>query len=119
MDQFFAYVGGLIGSVVGVIFIVHVYNELCYYMSLGHKVMVDNEGREIDQHFNFLNFLQYMVYSVVSICGCCKDWTAMQTVDSTTKEVKRQLDVGLLIKRIIFLEKCVTQLMGHSPQEVE
>lgn len=38
IDSLLAYVGGLIGTILGVIFILHSYNELCYQISLGSRL---------------------------------------------------------------------------------
>ena len=38
IDDFLAYVGGLISSAIAVIFILSFYSEFCYYISVGQKL---------------------------------------------------------------------------------
>jgi len=38
IDDFLAYVGGLISTVIGSLFIMGSYSELCYLISLEHKI---------------------------------------------------------------------------------
>ena len=42
IDAYFSYVGGLVGTIIGLIFIMGPYTEKTYEISLAKKVMVDN-----------------------------------------------------------------------------
>ena len=42
IDAFFSYVGGLVGTFIGLIFFMGPYTEKCYEISLAKKLMVDN-----------------------------------------------------------------------------
>ena len=46
-DAYFSYVGGLVGTIIGMIFIMGPYTEKTYEISLAKKVLLDNESKEI------------------------------------------------------------------------
>ena len=43
IDAYFSYVGGLVGTILGLIFIMEFYTEKAYEISLAKKVMTDND----------------------------------------------------------------------------
>lgn len=43
IDTYFSYVGGLIGTIIGLIFIMSKYNETAYEISLAHNTFKYNE----------------------------------------------------------------------------
>ena len=47
-DEFLAYFGGLLSSIIGVIIIMHAYNKLCYLVNLGTQLLTDNQGNKIN-----------------------------------------------------------------------
>ena len=42
VDNYFSYVGGLVGTIIGLIFIMEFYTEKAYEVSIARKVMLDN-----------------------------------------------------------------------------
>ena len=42
IDTYFSYVGGLVGTIIGLIFIMGPYTEKTYEISLAKKVLLDN-----------------------------------------------------------------------------
>jgi hypothetical protein len=79
VDQFFAYVGGLIGTVLGFIFIMTAYNELCYYISVASKLFLLEKGKNISSDsFNLFKYFGYMLFKTFNIFGCCDGWETMK-----------------------------------------
>jgi hypothetical protein len=79
IDSYFSYVGGLVGTIIGLIFIMNIYTEKAYEISISHKLFKDGEGKEINSNsFNFLYFIAMIVKDFFS-CFCCKSsWPKTQ-----------------------------------------
>ena len=44
IDAYFSYVGGLIGTIIGLMLIMEKYNEKAYEISLGKRIFRDDDG---------------------------------------------------------------------------
>ena len=54
-DEYFAYVGGLIGTIIGLMFIMESFSENSFSVSIGNELFTDDEGRKIpSSSFHFL-----------------------------------------------------------------
>jgi hypothetical protein len=47
VDSYFSYVGGLIGTIIGLIFMFNFYTQTAYEISISHKLFRDEEGESI------------------------------------------------------------------------
>ena len=75
VDEYFSYVGGLIGTIIGFIFIMEFYTEMAYEVSIAKKIMVDNNHEEISS--KSFNILYYFSVKLKYLLGKCKyepDW---------------------------------------------
>ena len=45
VDAYFSYVGGLVGTIIGLIFIMELYTEKAYELSLARKLFLDNDSQ--------------------------------------------------------------------------
>ena len=45
IDAYFSYVGGLVGTILGLIFIMEFYTEKAYEISLARKLIIDNDRK--------------------------------------------------------------------------
>ena len=45
IDNYFSYVGGLVGTMIALFFLMGFYTEKAFEVSVGKKLMVDDEGR--------------------------------------------------------------------------
>lgn len=78
LDTLLAYVGGLIGTILGLIFILHSYNELCYQLSLGGRLYRYDDEEEIGaDQFNFIYYLGYLLHRIFNRLICCRNWGKM------------------------------------------
>ena len=74
-DAYFSYVGGLVGTIIGLIFIMKPYTEKSYEVSFAKKVMVDNEKKDIpSESFNIIYFFLMYIRKFFTFCGCDPGW---------------------------------------------
>ena len=80
LDMYMSYVGGLIGTIIGLMFILTKYNEKAYEISLSRKLMHDNENKSIDSgSFNIGYFILMPIKSLLSACSIGFNWKSTQT----------------------------------------
>lgn len=104
VDSYFSYVGGLIGTILGLIFILEIYTKTAYEVSISHKLFKDSEGKAIDSgSFNIFTFLLMGIKTVLSLCKCNISWPKTQTFIDCCEEMNFQLDITYILKRLMFL----------------
>ena len=75
VDEYFSYVGGLIGTIIGLIFIMEFNTEMAYEVSIAKKLMVDNNHEEISsKSFNIFYYFSIQLKSLLSKCKYEPDW---------------------------------------------
>ena len=105
-----SYAGGLIGVIIGVFFVMSPYTELCFELSLGKQLYTGKDRQPLRHSMNFLKYVGYELYSLVACCCasyCCKV-EHFDELGACSEQVKRELDVAYLLKRITALETLVT-----------
>lgn len=134
----FSFIGGMIGAISAVFFIVKVYTNVAFEFSIsfelfkrdrknnhhnkeagdepgkeGEKAKEVPGGEEVVKHLemNFMNFIKYYFYLFTKMIGKPCDWPVMEYAEECKREISKQLDVKVLLKRIIFIEYCLTYLM--------
>ena len=81
VDTYLSYVGGLVGTIIGLIFIMGPYTEKSYEISFAKKVMSDNAKEEIpSQSFNILYFFLMYVKQLLAFCNCDPDWPRVRSI---------------------------------------
>jgi hypothetical protein len=79
LDTYFSYVGGLIGTIFTLVFIVGKYTEVAYEVSLSKKVFLSNDKKELSTGtFNFLTYFKLMLKKMLNTLGCNPDWPKIQ-----------------------------------------
>ena len=74
-----SYVGGLVGTIIGLIFIMGPYTEKAYEVSLAKKVMVDNEKEEIpSSSYHVGYFVMSYVKDFLDMIGIKPEWPKVQ-----------------------------------------
>jgi hypothetical protein len=72
IDDFLAYVGGLISSAIAIMFVLTFYNEISYYLSVGNKLFLYDRDRKIrSEQFNLLKFIAFGLCKLGRVFGCC------------------------------------------------
>lgn len=59
---------------------------------------------------DFWTFIKFELYKFGKYVGKTFAWTDMNYIDECEREILRQLDIKSLIKRLIFIEHCLTYL---------
>lgn len=115
LDSFFSYVGGLVGTILGFMFIVSHYTQFSYELELSERLFTYTEDHPND--FSSSNIFHYVAYIFYPIFGClqsCKEWKRMKQHYDCTKEIQKQLNVDFILLRINFIEKAVESLLGEE-----
>lgn len=62
--------GGLVGAILGLLLIVGIYNEVCYYLSVGDRLFRYDSQQVNSSQFNFCTFIAGLFYKLVRLFGC-------------------------------------------------
>ena len=112
VDEYFSYVGGLIGTIIGFIFIMEFYTEMAYEVSIAKKIMVDNNQEEISsKSFNLFYYFSVAIRNLLSKCNYEPDWPSTQIYAESCEEISMQLDITYILKKIMFLDAAVSTLL--------
>jgi hypothetical protein len=101
VDDFLSYVGGLVGIIFGLIFILNSYSELCFEISLGSRLFKYSKQEPIDSNsFNFLVYICYIGFKACRALGCCLNFQMMKIYDDCHEEVEKQIDIAVILQRL-------------------
>ena len=115
IDEFFSYVGGLIGTILGFMLFMSHFSLMAFELDLSQRLFKKKDGTRMDfSDFNVCTYFAYLAYRVGSLCGLCQDWGEMKEKVACKEEMVKQLDVKLLLQRLSFLERAVVQLSEGS-----
>jgi hypothetical protein len=109
----FSFIGGLISALSAALFILKVYNNLAYEVSVAICIFEPNDDKDINfsnLSMNFLTFIKFNFYQLLRKIGKTPDWPQTSFLVECQEEIIRQLDVKALVKRVIFMEYCMTNL---------
>ena len=112
IDSYLSYVGGLVGTIIGIFFIMSFYTEKAYEVSIAKKLLVDNENKEISSRsFHVGYYLLTGVKKGFNFIGVDLNWPETQKFINFSEEVCEQIDIAFLVKKINFLDVAVSTLM--------
>ena len=75
IDNYFSYVGGLIGTILGLIFIMGVFSEKAYTISIASSIFSDKDGESLNSSGFHMGFVfSSWAKSFTDKLGCCKEW---------------------------------------------
>ena len=118
LDAYFSYVGGLVGTIIGLIFIMGPYTEKAYEVSLARKVLLANDGAEISSRSYHLGyFLLSYLKAFLDLVGVNPDWPRVRAYDEASDEVSSQIDVTYIVRKLIFIDAAVAKLMEKHELE--
>lgn len=112
LDSFFSYVGGLVGTILGLMFVVVSFTSMAYELELAQRICRYAEDKLNDfAGFSLLSYCLFVFYSIGKLCGLGQRFTAMRQAAECSAEAARQLDVQLLLERLLFLERAAEALL--------
>ena len=79
VDAYLSYIGGLVGTIITLVFFMGKYTEKAYEVSLCKKVLVDNDNKTIpSRSFNIFYFFLYYTKFVLNLLGFHPNWSTVQ-----------------------------------------
>ena len=112
LDDYLSYVGGLVGTIIGLLFIMRPYTERAYEVSLAKKVLLDNDNKGIESNsFNMGYFIIMQVKRLLNFFKCDPNWPKMQLFTDSCSEVSSQIDITYMVRKLMFLDAAISQLM--------
>lgn len=79
LDNFFSYVGGLVGTILGLMFVVANFTSMAYELELSERICRYTEDKLNDfANFNLLSYFLFVIYSIGGICGLGKSFKTMR-----------------------------------------
>lgn len=82
LDSFFSYVGGLVGTILGFMFLVANFTSMAYELDLAERICRYKEDKLNDfTSFSLLYYCMYIVYSISKLCGFEKHFKTMRQAD--------------------------------------
>ena len=112
VDGFLSDVGGLFGFVLTFIFFMKFYTEASFEIEMGDRLFFYNSEKPLkSSSFNFFTYGLYCFYLFLKLIGIDAGWEKMDMYYECREEVVEQLDVTLLMNKIVFLEKFMNVLL--------
>ena len=111
--------GGLIGTLVGFIYIMSVYSEKAYGVSMASELFTDDDGGPICSASFHPGYLVTLGCNMVSKLLCCgpPKWDRTQFDSRCLEEVEEQLDVAMIMKQITFFERVLNTFVDEQQLE--
>ena len=106
VDEFFAYVGGLIGTILGLMLFMGNFSLMSFELDVAQRFLRDGDGRRVDfSGFSVFSYFAYLLFRAGSLCGLCRGWVEMRRKVACRQEMVKQLDVRLFLQRFNYLER--------------
>jgi hypothetical protein len=112
-------VGGLIGTILGFIFIMNAYSERAYGISIASQLFVTDEGTTISSDGFHIGYLVTLAWTkICEVLNCCTPGTGKTELYSKClDEIDEQLDISHIMKKLLFLERGVTAMLSEHQLE--
>ena len=112
VDAYLSYVGGLVGTIISLIFIMEFYTEKAYEVSIARKVLLDNNKEEISSSsFNIFYYFSMIIKRIFKKCKFEPDWPKTDTYNECCEEMSKQLDVTYIVKKLMFFDEALSKLL--------
>ena len=112
IDTYFSYVGGLVGTIIGLIFVMEFYTEKAYEISLAKKVMLDNDGQKLPSNsFNIFYYIALLIKSLFSKCNLELNWPKTNLYEECCSEISMQLDIAYIVRKLMFFDVAFSKII--------
>ena len=102
-DDTLSYIGGLFSAILAVLIIMTFFNEFSYELDIAKHLYHYKKDEPLDADgFNFIVYLGYMVYLFFSKIGVDLPWERMRKYHHSLEEVRKQMDVRIIMKKILY-----------------
>lgn len=105
-DDTVSYIGGLFSAILSLFLLMGLYNEFLFELTIA-KDLYKNEKDEKDQAdtFSLPYFAGYLVFMFFEKFNLILPWEKMQKYHQSMEEIRKQLDIGLILHKIEFAER--------------
>lgn len=112
IDDTISYIGGLFSAIVSALLLLGMYSELSFELSIA-KSIYKNQKDDKDQaeNFNIFVFLGYLLYTTLAKINCVLPWERMKKYDQSLEEIRKQMDIRLILHKIQFTERVANALL--------
>ena len=112
--------GGLIGTILGFMVVLSAYSEKAYSISIGSKLFADHQGTRISSQGFHLGYLFSLFFKLITDkLGCCSNWCKKTAFyEKCLEEVDHQLDISVILKRLLLMERGMGALLSSHQLEV-
>ena len=111
LDETFSYIGGLFSSLLTVFIFMSFYTELSFEWKMANHLFSLDKKNNFDPDLSIFVFFGYLVYFVMKGIGCKVSWTKMDNLNIAIDELRQQMDVKLLLKKVDFSERVSTIIL--------
>ena len=110
-DDTLSYIGGLFSAILAIMFLFSFYNEASYELEVAQNMYRSGDGETNSDHFNILTYLGYVVFIGCKKIGCELQWEKMKEYHRMVEEARKQMDVRLILQRILYSERAIRVLL--------
>lgn len=102
-----SYVGGLLGGLFTALIFLSNYSRVALEIQLGRKVyyLENDEIRHEFKKFNLFRYFGFQLYNFWLWAGCKRTNDTFEVYRRCREEVKKQLDIKLIMNRMIFYDR--------------
>lgn len=115
VDDTLSYIGGLFGTILVFFGFVNMYNELSYEIEITRSAFYYDKNDPFDgKQFNLLVFFVYVIFEFLDRFGITLPWQRFQRLHRFLEEGKKQLDMKLIMNKILYAERLGLALLDKS-----
>ena len=118
-DDTLSYIGGLFSAILGVLVIMTLFNEFSYELEIAKNLYYYEKNQPLDSDgFHFFAYLGYLIYNLFEKVGIDLPWKKMRTYHHSLVEVRKQMDVRFVMKKILYAERVSNALLDTHKKEI-
>jgi len=104
VDSYFSYVGGLVGTVLLLFFIMSSYSDMSFSIDMANELFQIREKEDdFVPQFSFFYYFTSALQDWFSCCMCTKNWKETTLFKEAAEEMDKQLDISHILKRIYYI----------------
>jgi len=112
VDAYFSYVGGLVGTIIGIFFIMGPYTEKAYEVSLARKILRGNDHSELSsKSFNLGYFFLSVIKEGFSAFSIDVNWPKTKKYIDFCEEMGNQVDITFIVRKLMFLDAAIRSML--------
>jgi hypothetical protein len=118
VDDYFSYVGGLLGTTLVFFFILSSYSEKAYVMSIASELFALSEDAGPSPKFNMFYYFSIFIKKAVNFVRKDVVWAKSDLFLESLEEMEKQLSIEYLLNRINYFEEAISSILNENQLEV-